>query len=230
MKKLFSILILAIPLHSCNSTNSYLKKADLAIQKGSYREGIQLLDKALAKGKFIGTAYFDKAHCYTQLNQDDSAIIVYSQLLSFVPDNTLALYNIGLCKFRQDKFHEAIAYFNSALMTKGYNPEDSAKSQFLMEYTPAGNEILGKPNKIDVPFSEIFYMAGLTHYELGQLRKAYSYFTKCISRQYNIGESHYMIGLCWLTSKKRDEACESFKNSVINGYSQASEQLAEHCK
>jgi tetratricopeptide (TPR) repeat protein len=80
--------------------------------------------------------YLQKAN--VAIEKEDSAIIVYSQLISFDPNNTLALYNVGLCKYRQEKFEEAINYFNKALITKGYNPEDTSKSQFTMEYTQFG--------------------------------------------------------------------------------------------
>lgn len=207
-----------------------MKKANVAIEKGNYREAINLLDKALTKKKYLVEAYTDKAYCYTKLNKDDSAVIVYTQLISLLPDNTLALYNMGLCKYRQKSFDEAISYFNKAMITKGYNPEDTSKSLFIMEFTPAGRELLDKDDKFDVSFSEIFYMVGLAHYSIGQIHKAYNYFMRCISKGFNTGESHYMIALCWLASGKKEKACESFRNSSLYGYSPASEQLNKTCK
>lgn len=229
MKTHLSIIFLALLCYSCTSSSGYLQKANIAIEKGEYREAINLLNKALSKKKYLGEAYSEKAHCYTKLNNDDSAIIVYDQLLAIDPNNTLAFYNIGLCKYRQEKFDEAIDYLNNAMKTKGYNSNDTAKSQFIMEYTPAGKDLLGMDNKFDISFSEIFFIAGLAHYEKGNIKKAYSYFTECVSRGSNVPESHYMIGLCWLSSGDNQKACESFKKSRIFGYTPATEEFEKIC-
>ena len=130
---------------------------------------------------------------------------------------------------RLQKFNDAVTYLNEALITKGYNPYYTSKSKFFMEFNPAGKELLGKQNYPDVSFSEIFYMAGLANYESGQIRKAYTYFTNCISQGYNLGESHYMIALCWLGSNQNEKACKSFNESQRQGYALASEQLAKFC-
>ncbi len=222
-------IFLAIFLCSCNSAETFLQEADIAIEKGNYKEAIKLLDKAIEKKKYLSEAYTDKAHCYTMLDKDDSAIIVYNQLISYQPDNTLALYNSGLCKYRQEQFDEAISYFDNAMTTKGFNPHDSSKSQLIFEYTPEGNKLLGNPGKFDVALPEIFYMSGLAHYEKRQIRKAYSYFMRCISEGFNLGESHYMIAACWLSLGKKEKACESFKTSSLHGYSEASQQLSKNC-
>jgi len=230
MRHPFTNILLAILLYSCNSTSDYLQKANAAIEKENYREAINFLDKALTKKKYLKEAYTEKAHCYTKLNKDDSAIIVYSQLISFDPNNNLALYNIGLCMYRQEKFDEAINYFKRVLIIKGYNPDDTSKSQFTMEYTEFGKELLGKEDRFEVPFSDLFYMSGLAHYSIGQRKKAYSYFMDCISRKAYVGESYYMIGFCWLESNQKEKACESFKNSSLYGYSLANEELEKNCK
>jgi tetratricopeptide (TPR) repeat protein len=226
----FPTIILVILLYSCTSANDYLQKANIAIEKKNYREAIDLLNKALGKENHFREAYTEKAHCYAELNMDDSAIIVYKQLIAFNQNNTLALYNIGLCKYRQEKFDEAISYFNNAMITKGYNPDDTSGSQFIMEYSPFIKKFMGKEDKFEVPFSDLVYMAGLSHFEAGHLKKAYHYFTNCISWEYHVGESYYMIGLIWLASKKKDKACESFINSYYSGYLLAKEQLDKTCK
>ncbi|TMI62011.1 MAG: tetratricopeptide repeat protein [Bacteroidetes bacterium] len=230
MRHNISNILFTIFLYSCTSFGDYLQKADTAIEKEDYREAINFLNKALSKKKYLAEAYSEKAHCYTKLNKDDSAIIVYEQLLVFDPNNTLAFYNLGLCKYRQEKFDEAIDYFNDAMKTKGYNPNDTSKSQLIMEYTQGGKELLGMDGKFDISFSEIFYMAGLVYYKTGKIKKAYRYFMDCISKGFNVPESHYMIGLCWLSAGDNQKACESFKTSQISGYALAIEQFEKNCK
>jgi tetratricopeptide (TPR) repeat protein len=230
MRHSFPYILLSILFYSCTSASDYLQEANIAIEKGDYRKAINLLDKALSKKNYLKEAYTEKAHCYTKLNLKDSAIIVYNQLIVFDPTNTLALYNIGLCKYQQEKFDEAISYFDNAMTTEGYNPNDSSRSRFVLEYTQFGKELLSKEDKFEVPFSDLFYMSGLAHYSIGQLKKAYDYFMNCISRKAYLGESYYMVGLCWLDSNKKEKACESFTSSSLYGYSLAKEQLEKTCK
>jgi tetratricopeptide (TPR) repeat protein len=228
MIRLYIISILLLFLNSCNSAGDYLKKADAAIEKKDFREAISFLDKAIAKKRYLTQAYIDKGYCYAELNNDDSAILAYSQVLCYLPDNTMALYNIGWRKYSQKKHKDAIDYFNRAMLSKGYNPDDTAKIRMIMELSPAWNEIQG--NKFDIPFSEIFYAAGIAHYDAGQLRKAYDYFNSCISRQYSVGECYYMIGYIWLTSKENEKACEAFKNASTNGYAEVAKEIEQYCK
>lgn len=222
-------LLLMILSGSCRSANDYLDKADNAIEQGDYRKAIGYLDKALAKKRYFTGAYINKAYCYTNLDKDDSAIIVYNQVLAYMPENTLVLYNMGLCKYRKKEWVESIDYFKQAMLSKGYNPEDTTGKQLIMEYTPAGKELTGE-GRYDVYFSELFYAAGLAHYEVGQLKKAYTCFSNCISRGFNVRESHYMIAFCWFDSNKKDRACESFRAASLLGYEPAREQLARGCK
>jgi hypothetical protein len=224
------LCLIAMLILSCSSANDYLQKADIAINKRDYRKAIGLLNNALAKKKYMSEAYTEIGYCYTMLNKDDSALIVYGQLISFSPKNTLALFNSGNCKYRQGKFEEAINFFNSAMVTKGFNPNDSSTGQYVLEYTPAGKDLLGISDKFDVPLAEIYYQAGLAHYELKQIKRAYGYFSNCISEGFNIGQSHYMIALCWLASNNKEKACQAFKTSILNGYKGAEEQFDKTCK
>jgi len=222
-------LLMLLMAYSCMSANDYLEKAKIEINNGNYRKAIKFLDKALSKKKFLSEAYTEKAFCYSKINKDDSAIIVYNRLLSFSPKNTLALYNIGLCKYRQEKFDKATQSFIDALKTKGYDPEDTSKLKMYIEYTPFGKEILGKDDRFDVPFTDLFYMLGLSYYSEGKRKKAFHYFKNCIEKEFNLPECHYMIGLCWLESNMKEKACESFAKSAFYDYSLAKEQLAKVC-
>lgn len=230
MQRALLYIFLFFFLYSCGSANDHFRQAVKEIEKKNYRKAIDHLNKAIAKKKDFSKAYAEKGYCYSQLKRHDSAIIVYDQLLSFHSNNTWALFNVGLCKYDLEKFDEAINYFDRAMASKGYDPNDSSKFKLTFELTPLGKELLDDQNIFDIPFSEIFYMAGLTHYELGKNDKAYSYFKNCISRGYKLGESHYMIALCWLSSNEKEKACTSFKESSMKGYALATEQLAKNCQ
>src|SRR5690606_35153553 len=104
-----------------------------------------------------------------------------------------------------------ISFFDAAMASKGFDPNDSTRrQQVIFEYSPAAKQLLGIQDKPDVPLPEIFSMAGFTLYEQSKINEAYSYFIRCISHEYNLGESYYMAGLCLLSYGKKDKACELF--------------------
>lgn len=217
-------------LCACTTASDYVKKANLAIEKKQYQEAIGLLDKALAKDPKCKEAYTEKAHCYTELKLDDSAIVSYSRLITFDPNNTLALYNLGLCKYRQSKFDEAIDFFKRGFLSKGYNPDDTSAFQYTFELNDFGAKMAGNDTRFDVPFADLFYMTGLAYHSAGHKNIACGYFMNCISRNAYLGESYYMVGYCWLEMNRKDKACEAFRNASFFGYSLAREEITKYCQ
>jgi tetratricopeptide (TPR) repeat protein len=215
---------------SCESPDTLVARAEAEIREGAYRHAIGLLDRALEDKKYFARAYTAKAYCYSQLGNEDSARLVYKQLLRFMPNNTLALYNIGESYYSQNNFEKAVQYLNEALISQGYNPSDTVRTQFLLEESGALDELLGKSEQPKVKFSEIFYALGLSYFNVGKLTKAYSCFNQCVSSNHMIPESYYMMGLCYLSSKKTEKACEYFTKSYSYGDSLAKIQVLKHCR
>lgn len=90
VKHISSFILFVLLFSFCNSSKDYLQKADKAIEEKNYSYAIELINTAISKKKYLVEAYLEKAYCYTELKDDDSAIIIYSQLISFAPNNTLA--------------------------------------------------------------------------------------------------------------------------------------------
>ena len=228
LRKYLYILTVVV-LIGCYSADDYLKEGHNVGLTGDYKRAIQLFDKAIRENPKLKEAYIQRGLCYEYRNQIDSAIKNYNALLSFDPNNTTAFYYIGLCKYKQNQFNEAIEYFNKALQTKGdSNPSDTSSKTIFVEIDKDG--ILGDLEPFDVPSHEIFYQRGLAYYSTQQINRAYFDFQNCIQQRYFVGESYYMVGLCWLTVNKKDKACEAFNESSFNGDSLATKKLNELCK
>lgn len=230
MRFCLSFLVFMSLLISCNSPTEVLKEAKRAISEKRYSEAIRLIDKAILKKNNFTEAYLEKAYCYSQLNLDDSAIIVYQKVVAFSLKNTLAFYNIGLCKYRKKDFGGAISSFKNALRTKDFDPDDSLKKGFYFEYTPGGKEVLGIDDRFDVPFSDIMYMLGLSEYNAGDIQSSFLHFQNCINRKAFLQEIYYMIGLCWLSAGEKQKACESLRSSNLFNYQPAVYELERSCK
>jgi len=224
----FSTIALLI---GCNftSANDYIKRGHDIGMQGNYKEAILDYNKAIEKDPKLKEAYIQKGLCFEYLNQEDTAIKVYEHLLSFDQNNTTAFYYIGLCKYKQNKFQEAIEFYNKALITKGVsNPSDTSSVQIVLNLNKNG--ILADQAAFDVASYEIYYERGLAYYSTKQIKRAYYDFQNCINQKYQLGESNYMIGLCWLTANKKDKACEAFRQGSFYGDSLSTTQIQEVCK
>ena len=226
------IVLLAISfLTGCDlhSTQYYLERGHEIGLTGDYPSAIKLFDKAIQKNPKLKEAYIQRGLAYECINQTDKAIADYKALLSFDPKNTMAYYSIGLCKYRQEKFNEAIDYYNKALVTKGVkDPSENSTPQIIINWNK--NSLLGDVTQYDVASYEIYYERGLAYYSTNQIKRAYYDFENCIQQNYMPGESNYMVGLCWLTVKNNAKACESFKTGAFYGDSLSKVQIPKVCK
>jgi len=215
----------------CNlkSADDYLKQGHNIGLTGNYKAAIPIFDKAIQKNPKLKEAYIQRGLCYENLQQDSLAINDYKKLLSFDPNNTTAFYYIGLCKYRQKKFQEAIEFYNKALITKGLsNPSDTSRPQFVLDLNKDG--ILGEQAAFDVASCEIYYDRGIAYYSLGQIKRAFYDFENCINQNYVLGESNYMVGLCWLAVGKKDKACDAFRQGVLYGDTLSRKEVSDICR
>lgn len=226
---LYILIITFIISCDFKSADDYLKEGHDIGLTGNYKAAIPIFDKAIKKNPKLKEAYIQRGLCYENLQQDSLAINDYKKLLSFDPNNTTAFYYIGLCKYRQNKFEEAIENFNKALMTKGVsNPSDTSSVQIVLDLNKNG--ILADQAAFDVASYEIYYERGLAYYWTQQIKRAFYDFQSCINQKYQLGESNYMVGLCWLTANNKDKACEAFRQGAFYGDSLSKIQIQEMCK
>ena len=156
LRRLLLLLTSIVLAAGCNfkSADAYLKESRAAGEKGNYRAAIILLDKAILKNPKLKEAYIQRGLYYENIQLDDSAINDYKTLLRFDTGNTIAFFNIGLCKYRQNKFDEAIESYNNALLTKGVNnPSDTSKIQLVPDLNKNG--LLAERAAFDVPSAKI---------------------------------------------------------------------------
>src|SRR6266542_2100216 len=156
----FIIIILTTVffLTSCDlkSADTYLKQGHDIGLTGDYKSAIKMFDKAIQKNPKLKEAFIQRGLCYENIQQDSLAINDYKKLLSFDPNNATAFYYIGLCKYRQNKFEEAIEYYNKALITKGIsNPSDTSSPQLVLDLNKNG--LLGDRAAFDLASYELYY-------------------------------------------------------------------------
>lgn len=227
MKPVIYIIII-ISLVSCDlkSAKDYYKSATLNFNNQNYREAINLYSKAINKSPEFIEAYLDRGLCFEALNIIDSAVLDYNRVLKMDTVNIQALHNIGICKSKQDLFSDAHYYFTKALNIKGFNDSSVSIVMDMNKSFVWADEI----KSFDVPSYQIFYDRGLANYNLKKIKSAYFDFNRCIESKYNLGESYYMVGLCWLAANNKTKACEALKLAVYNKDSLALDLWYKTCR
>jgi|SRR5450432_101455 len=182
-------------LSACKTAEDYLAEGQELNSVGNFTAALLIFEKAMQENPFLEDVYIQLGHCHESLNHPDSAIRVYMKLLQLYPDNTAAYYYTGICKYRQKKFDEAIAYFNKAIETKGgFNSADTTSIQALIDLNKDNFE--SELAEIDIPIREILYDRAMAYYKTGQIKNASCDFTNCIMQKYNTETSFYMIDIC----------------------------------
>jgi tetratricopeptide (TPR) repeat protein len=199
-------------LSGCKKAEDYLSEGQDLTAAGKFGAALVTLEKAIEKNQFLKDAYIELGLCHENLNQPDSALKVYTKLLRLYPDNTAAYYYSGICKYRQEKFGEAVAFFNKALDTKGgFNSADTTSIQALIDLNKDNFE--SESEEIVIPTREIIYDRGMAYYKTGQIKNAFLDFASCIAQKYNTGDSYNMISLC-----KRRSDDKKYGRGVLSTY------------
>ncbi len=223
MRIMFFVLILGLLLNS-KSAEDYVSEGQELSSAGNFKAAILVFENAINKNPFLKDAYIQLGLCHENLNREDSAIKTYAKLIQLYPDNTAAYYYSGICKYKQEKFDEAIALFNKAIVTKGgFNSADTTSIQALLNLHKDNFE--SESAEMDIPVCDILYDRGMAYFQTGQLKNASCDFTNCIFQKYNIGSSYYMLGLCRHLKGNGRYAKQAFPTTSKFGDSLTGKQL-----
>jgi len=205
---IFFLLVIGA-LSGCKNAEDYFSEGLDQSSNGNFKAAISKFDLVIQQNQYLKDPYIQMGNCYEYLNQHDSAIKIYGRLLELYPDNTAANYYSGVSKYRQQKYGEAIYYYNKALDSKGgFNASDTNSIQALIDLYKDNFE--SENAEIDIPSREILYDRAMAFYKSGKLKNASSDFSNCILQNYNPGTSYYMIGLCRLARREIKFAREAF--------------------
>jgi tetratricopeptide (TPR) repeat protein len=196
MTRGLTVFVLGLGLLSaCKSAEDYLSEGQELSSAGNFKAALSVFEVALKRNPFLKDTYIQMGICHENLNQQDSALHVYMDLLRLYPDNTAAYYYSGICKYKQKKFDEAAAFFDKAIDSKGgFNSADTTSIQALIDLNK--DNFQSESAEIDIPTREILYDRAMAYYKSGQIKNACADFANCVFQKYNTVTSHYMIGLC----------------------------------
>ena len=209
----------------CKNAEDYFSEGQDLSSDGNYKAAIVKYNKAIQENQYLKDSYIQMGICYEYLNQHDSALRAYNELLKIFPDNTAANYYSGVSKYRQQKYAEAIPYYNRALDSKGgFHASDTNSIQTLIDLCKDNFE--SENAEIDIPSREILYDRAMANYKSGKFKSACDDFSICILQDYNPGTSYYMIGLCRMARKEIKFARKAFFQASNYGDSLAIKKLS----
>jgi hypothetical protein len=212
-------------LTGCKNAEDYFSEGQNLSDEGSFKSAILKFDKAISRNPYQKDAYIQMGLSYAYLNLHDSALQVFGRLLTLYPDNTAANYYSGISKYKQEKYEDAVLYFNNALDSKGgFNATDTNSIQALIDICKDNFE--SENAEEDIPTREILYDRAMANFKCRNMLNARKDFSDCIFQNYNPGTSYYMIGLCRLAGKELKYAREAFLRASNYGDSLAVKKLS----
>jgi len=220
------VFLLALGIVSgCKNAEDYFSEGQDLSSEGHYKAAIVKYSQAIGSNQYLKDSYIQMGLCYEYLNLHDSALKTYKALLKIFPDNTAANYYSGVSKYKQQKYAEAIPYYDKALDSKGgFHALDTNSIQTLIDLCKDNFE--SENAEIDIPSREILYDRAMANYKSGKFKSACDDFSICILQNYNPGTSYYMIGLCRLARKEIRFARKAFLQASNFGDSLAIKRLS----
>jgi tetratricopeptide (TPR) repeat protein len=223
--RIIPILLALGILSGCKNAEDYFSEGQDLSSDGNYKAAIIKYSMAIEANQYLKDSYIQMGICYEYLNQQDSALKSYNALLKIFPDNTAANYYSGASKYKQQKYTEAIPYYDRALDSKGgFHSSDTNSIQTLIDLCKDNFE--SENAEIDIPSREILYDRAMANYKSGKFKSACDDFSNCILQDYNPGTSYYMIGLCRLARKEIKFARKAFFQASNYGDSLAIKKLS----
>jgi tetratricopeptide (TPR) repeat protein len=217
--------VLTIILSGCKNAENYFSEGQDLSSEGLYPAAIVKYKSAIQDNQYLKDSYIQMGVCYEYLNQHDSALNVFNQLLKLYPENTAANYYSGVSKYRQQKFKEAVLFYDRALDSKGgFHASDTNSIQTLIDLCKDNFE--SENAEVDIPSRDILYDRAMANYKSGRFKMACEDFSNCILMNHNPGTSYYMIGLCRLARREIKYARKAFFQASNYGDSLAIKKLS----
>ena len=219
-----SVLLLAF-LIACSSKQSeerLLVQASRLDSIGQFKMAIRVYDQILSQDSTNISALLDRAYDKAELGDREGQIKDLQRVVNLQPQNTLALYNLGIAYGNINKFPESIAAFNRAVATKGGESISIDWKQ---------NDLTEDDNYgFDVPIADIKLERGIVYYYCDSVKKAYHDLTFCINNKHALRESYYYRSITYLKSEMLEQACKDAKMSALYGMKEANLILEKYCK
>ncbi|MBC8756244.1 hypothetical protein H2O64_16330 [Kordia sp. YSTF-M3] len=224
--KILIAISLLITATSCDVTSAedYYDDATELSANFKWEEAILLLDKAIEKKPTFRLALIQRGFGKALWLEDyEGGIEDFKKVLTIDPDNTLALYYIGLTYDDQQQYVKGIEYLSKALLTEGVQKTISIEENLKLD----GD--YDKESLFTVDVSNIYYERGLAYVRTEKYDKAIVDLRKVVTAGAYLRDSYFLLGEAYLGKKDTINACQNFSESAKLGDEEASKMLTKYC-
>ncbi len=186
---------------------------------GSFTDPAKLAGKKLGdpKDKIVVFNELSRAREIGMEGKPDEAIAIIRAIIATDPDITDAYFTIGNIQFQQQKYREAIDYFQQVL---GRKPDDTFAAinialayEGMGEFEEAEKFLLAYMAK-GIEDSQFYFMLGNINFIRKTYDKAVTYFDKCISLNAESAGSHNMLAAIALVREDIDGADRHLEEAI----------------
>jgi len=195
----------------------YYDKQDFSKAKGEFEEALQIDSNYAPAYEYLGLIY-------TNLEQNDSALIFFKKLLTLIPGQVNCYLYVGKAYDQLELFDSAIFYYTIAINMDAGCADCWQARGFTYLKMGKYNESLSDVNTgIEYDSLDCYSRncRGLANFYLGNYIEAMKDYHKSLTLNYKNEYTYFIynnMGNCYLAMKKMDEACRYWKLAIESGY------------
>lgn len=195
----------------------FLELADIYEDCERYDRVVYCLKQAIHYNPTSEEALNRLWFCSELLENYESMLEFYTELLDQNPYSIMGWFNLGHCYAGLDKWNEAIESFEYALAIDDTFDEayvDCADIYFnLKQYHKAIDLYLSAHNLHRIS-KEIYFQVGLCYERLKELNKARMYYRKSLNVDPEFDEAYFRIGETYESENRLNEALSSYEKAI----------------
>ncbi|MDB5256081.1 MAG: hypothetical protein JWM14_776 [Chitinophagaceae bacterium] len=219
-------------LQGYNTFEVFYKRGLAYGEFGMNKEALADFDKVVKLYPQFSYGYFYRGSSYWHLGEYDKAIVDYSTAIHLDSKDLHSYFNRGLCYQSEKNYDKALADFSKVIQL---DPNfDEAYNQVAMttyykgnwtEAEKSFNEYINKFSGL----SHAYYNRGMFYNERKDYKKALLDFDYCIQLNPKDGEAYFQKALIQLEMQNQAEACESLKQALKAGNTEAKQLIKKTC-
>jgi tetratricopeptide (TPR) repeat protein len=184
---------------------------------------LSLLNRIIINDGSCIDALLTRGDLLTTMGSDFQATKDYLSILSRNPQNTYALYRLGIIYQLRNSFDSSVKYFQKSIESKSI---DSA----VIDYKGGNKKLETTKSKYDLEYAEIVYQLAITYYYQRDLPSALEAFSYCIEKNYIMDKAYLYRAAIKIEMKKIEDACKDLSVAKKLGNVDSDELINQYCK
>lgn len=229
----YKILILALLTACSQSSDAFLQKGKELMREGKTAEAIEYLNKSIDKNLKNAEAFNTRGVAHFELKSYENAMLDYGQAIQIEPSLYKPYFNRALLFTAQNRLSDALADYNKAVEAAPDTADvylNRGQVLALLDSIPAATSDFEKAVSLNGKNVQAWYNLGNTYYRLKDYPRAIANFRKATLIDPKFGKAFYGLGLAQHDNGDKEIGCNSLKQALNTGYSEAATAIEKYCK